>query len=153
MPARTPLHVWICVSFFIVSVAATPLIGRLLRWPVAPPRTLAELTKLLSQDAPSLYVVPVAEHQPETGIYICTQQQQREQLMWLMRGSEVACKCKWQGVVYCERVNHFGAIEEHIIRSWGEHGMQIGELLFFGDPVLLRSIHELIRNHRANNSE
>lgn len=147
MPVRSPLPVWVWVSLFVLSVGAMPLVQRSLHWSASSPQTLAELTQLISQDEPSLYVVPVLEHYPESGIYICTQPQPREQLFRHMRGSEVAYK--WQGVVFCEREDNFCGVEEQIIQGWGEYSMRIGPLLFFGDPVLLQRLHKLIFEHRG----
>jgi hypothetical protein len=133
---------WIFVGLFVVLAAATPFATRSLSRSVDPPRTLTALTELLSQEAPSLYVVPLREDYPEAGIYICVQSQPREQLMRLGRCSEFAGT--WQGVVFCERVGNFSVVEEHEIQGWSEHGMQVGPLLFFGDPNLLRRIRTVI---------
>lgn len=150
MPARSPLYMWVCVSLFVLSVGTVPLVRRGLHESASSPQTLAELAQLISQDVPSLYVITVIEDQPASGIYICTQPQPREQLFRLPRGSEMACKCKWQGVVFCEiDSNLFGVIEEHIIEGWREYSMRIGPLLFFGDPVLLQKLHKLILDRRG----
>ena len=145
MLLRKPLPLWISVSLFVTAVAMIPLIGQVRRRPVSLPSTLTELTVLLSHEVPSLYMVLVIEDHPENGFYICTQPQPREKLFRLQRGFEIACKRKWQGVVYCERTDHpCGIIEEHFVQGWGEYGMQIGSIQCFGAPALLRRIHEAI---------
>jgi hypothetical protein len=125
-----------------------PLVSRSLHKPASSPQTPTELAQLLSQDAPSLYVVSVLEDQPESGIYICKKSQPREQLFNHARGPEIACKRKWQGVVFCEKDGSLCRIDEDVIEAWGEHGKRIGPLLLFGDPALLQSIHNLILEHR-----
>lgn len=147
MSVPRPLPLWKIVPVFLVTVAMVPLIRSLPRWHDAPPRTLMELTKLLSRETPSLNVVSLREDYPEFGIYICTQPQPREQLTTLFRNSKVVGVSrhgKWQGIVFCERMAEHFKIEEGELQSWGDYGMRIGPLLFFGDPHLLRRIHTLI---------
>jgi len=138
---RKQFPLWIWVSLFAVSIAAMPLTYRMLRRPVGPLRTLTELTALLSQDTPSLYVVPMSERDLEFGIYICTSPQSRGQLMQnLPRNPKFGSR--WQGIVYCERIGEKSmcSLEEEL-PSWGEYGMRIGRFYFFGDPDLLQRIH------------
>jgi hypothetical protein len=139
-PKLLPLR--IVVGLFVLAMAATPLAYRLLRGPAAPPRTLTELTELLSRDASSLYVVPIVEGNPEAGIYLCTRSRTRDQLMGLPRAREHAHR--WQGVAHCEMVGKMVAVDEYDIQSWGEYGMQIGPFLFFGDPDLLQRIRKVV---------
>lgn len=146
MPVLKPLPLWIVVSVFVMSAAAIPLTWRLLRASAEPPQTLTKLTELLSHEAPSLYVVPVVENQPEGGIYICTQPWPRERLSYLARNLEAIDR--WKGVVFCEGASEFFIIEDHEIQTWGEHGKQIGPLLYFGDPDLLQRIEEAIFNQQ-----
>ena len=144
MLARKPLSVWLSVSLFIVGAAVLPLAYRLLRRPAPPPHTLRELTELLSQKAPSLYVVAEVEKNPEGGIYICTQPQPREQLSELIRNPEAigtSPRGRWQEIVFCQRIGTMGQVD---IQSWGEYGMRIGRLVFFGDPDLLQRIYTAI---------
>jgi hypothetical protein len=150
---RKPLPLSIGVAFFVVSVAVVPLACRLLRRPAHPPHTLTELTQLLSQDALSLYVVPMVENRLEEGIYICANPQPHEQLWSLVRNTKGAGR--WQGVVYCEKAGKMAErmsviVEREILEDWGEYGMQIGPLLFFGDPALLRRIHKVIFDHQGS---
>lgn len=150
-PKRT-LSLWIIVSVFFVTAAMVPLSRRLLRRPADPPSTLAELSKLLSGEAPSFYVVPVNKDHLESGIYICTQPQPLEQLMWLLRSPKAVRTSrhgKWQGVAYCERLGTMSLVD-YKLQTWGEHGMRIGSLLFFGDPQLLRRIHKTIFDHQGS---
>jgi hypothetical protein len=149
MPVRGPFHVWVCVSLIVLSAGTMPLVRRPLHQPASSLQTPTELAQLISQDAPSLYVISVLEHQPESGIYICTKPQPREQLFRRLRGSEVACKREWQGVVFCEKHGNLCSIGEDVIEAWGEHGKRIGPLLFFGDPVLLQRLHKLIFDHQG----
>lgn len=146
MPVLKPLPLWIVVSGFVVSATAIPLTCWLLGAAVDPPRTLTKLTELLSQEAPSLYVVPVVENQPEGGIYICTQPRPHERLSCLARNLQVIDR--WKGVVFCERMSEFFIIEDHEVQTWGEHGKQIGPLLFFGDSDLLERIEKAIFNQQ-----
>lgn len=147
MLLRKPVSLWISVSLFALAVAIIPLTGQLRHQPDPPPNTLTELTALLSQKVPSLYVVPVIESKPEYGIYLCTQPQRRERLAWLVRNPQVIGTShlgKWEGVVFCENVGNVGMIEENELQSWGEHGMQLGPIQYFGDPALLRRIQNAI---------
>jgi hypothetical protein len=107
-------------------------------------RTLTELAELLSQAAPELRVMTVAKNGTfESGMYLCKYSRSREQLRLLPRTSTDVGK--WEGVVYCERIR--STLAEWEIQEWGEHAMQIGPFLFFGDPALLRRIDQIIRNH------
>jgi hypothetical protein len=139
------LSMW--VSLFLVSVALTPLIYRVLHRPAHRPRTLTELTKLLSRQAPPLYVVPMSEASLETGTYICANPRPREQLLCHLT-RHPKCGSKWQGVVYCERIGEREQMPfatrsfwEDELPTWGEYGKWIGPFLFFGDPALLQRIH------------
>lgn len=155
MPVRYPSMVWVSVSIFLVSAATIPLAYRLLRRPVVPPRTLTELTARLAKDAPELCVVAVPENRLQDGIYICTQPQPRDRLGRLVRNRRVIGTHRfgrWQGVVFCERVGHIGVISDEELQGWGEYGMQIGPLLFFGDPALLRRIHNAIFDPQGRNA-
>lgn len=143
---RKPFSMWICVSLFIASITLVPLIGRLSRQPTPPPRTLAELRELLSQDAPLLTVVPMSRNDVEFGMYICAHPSTHEQLSRLLRNSQNAGR--WQGVIFCERVTKWNPITEEELRTWGKHGMQIGSLLFFGDPELLERLRTVILGKR-----
>jgi hypothetical protein len=143
MPARRPLPLYVNVTVFLMAIVMVLLSRQLLRQPTELSHTLTELTQLLSQNTPELYVVPVCKDTLENGIYLCTQLQPLEQLAFLPRNSIGAGR--WQGVVFCEgvRINDY-VIEEQELQSWGEHGMRIGSLLFFGDPALLDRIHKAI---------
>jgi hypothetical protein len=140
-----PLSIW--VSLFLVSLALTPLIYRVLDRPAHRPRRLTELTELLSRQAPPLYVVPMSEASLESGIYICANPRPREQLIGKLTRNP-KCGSKWQGVVYCQILGEREQLP-FVIRSfwqdelptWGEYGRWIGPFLFFGDPELLQRIH------------
>ncbi len=148
MPARKPLALRIVASLFVVSFAAVPLTCRLLRPPAAVPRTLTELTKVLSQAAPELYVLP----QPnglEDGVWICTRPYFREQLAKLLRVSEAKYAHRWQGIVYCEKMAEWNDTAEDQLQYWDKYGMRIGLLVLFGDPILLQRIQKTILDHPA----
>lgn len=146
---RKPLPLWMSVSLFVIAVGMIPLIGQSRRRPISLPDTLTELAVLLSQGTSELYVVPVIENRPEAGIYICTQPHLREQLQWLHRIPEAIGPSRigrWEGVVFCEKNNEFIEIEsdDQQLQNWGEHGMRIGPLVFFGDPALLQRICDTV---------
>jgi hypothetical protein len=150
MPKRNPLPLWIVVSIFLAAVTAVPLTcGLRSRSATSPPtvtesRTFTELAEVLSQAAPDLHVVPTMKNGSlEMGFYLCTDARSWEQLTSVSRSYRRADK--WQGLVCCERIGH--AFPEWEIQEWGEHAMQIGPFLFFGDPDLLRRIDQIIRNH------
>jgi hypothetical protein len=143
---RKPFPPWICISLFLASVALVPLISRSLRRPIAPPRTLAEIAEFLSQNAPDLYVVPSIENRPECGLYICMHRQPREQLVRLVRNPKVVGTSRlgeWQGIVFLDRLGNLDSLAEEL-QIWGEHGLQIGPYVFFGDPNLLQRIYKVI---------
>jgi hypothetical protein len=143
MLLRKPLPLWTSVVIFALPAAATPLACRLLRPPNAPPRTLTELTERLSRAEPELYVIPVTPNVPESGVWVCERPLSREQLSRLRRVPEHAYR--WRGVVFCERAGELTEVQD--TRTWGEHGMHAGPLLFFGDPALLHRIHKAIPDH------
>jgi hypothetical protein len=153
MTKRNPLPLWIVVSIFLAAVTAVALTCRLWSRPAMPTPTATELCTLtglaeaLSQDALDLQVVPMMKNgSPEFGFYLCTDARSWEQLAPVLRRNRDAHQ--WNGVVYCERNNgHSSSIPEREIQLWGEHAMQIGPFLFFGDPDLLRRIDKIIRNH------
>lgn len=141
MFARKPLLSWIFAGLVGVS-AAMPSAYRILWPPMASPRTLAELTLLLSQAEPELLVIPVMPKYPESGAWVCERPRSWEQLSWLRRAPEYFDQ--WQGVVYCERLRENWYILEEDFDSWGEHALRMGPILLFGDPALLRRIHSCV---------
>jgi hypothetical protein len=149
MPNRNPLPLWIVVSIFLAAVIAVPWTCRLRSRTAPSPThpevsTLTELAELLSQAAPELRVMTIAKNGTfESGMYLCKDSRSWEQLRLLPRSSSNVGK--WQGVVYCERIR--STLPEWEIQEWGEHAMQIGPFLFFGDTALLRRIDKLIRDH------
>jgi hypothetical protein len=130
------------VIAFALCAAAVPLVHRLLHRHADRPRTLAELAELLRQSDPPLYAVPMADHDPEVGFYLCERPRPREQLQWLRRAAEQGDR--WRGVVFCERGGWLGDIEEGEWQRWGEHGMRIGPFVLFGDPALLGRIRQAL---------
>ena len=144
MPVRNSLSVWVFASIFVVSAAAMPLVAEWLDQPDAYPDTLAELIELLSQESPPLYVLEVVEGAPESGIYICTEPQPREQLLRLIRHPAAVGHPRlgrWQGVVHVQKTMHQNRVwRDEEIRSWGEYGMRIGPFGCFGDPPLLQCL-------------
>jgi hypothetical protein len=140
------LSLWIWVGLFVGSVGAMPLAPWLLRRHADPPRTLTELTELLSRCTPPLYAVPQVEGNPEAGVWVCERPRPREQLMMLRRLREYADG--WQGVVYCERLpTTFEIMQPLLPDLWGEFHMQVGPFLLFGDPPLLQRIRQVILDH------
>lgn len=148
MFARKPLLSWIFAGFVGLS-AAMPLAYRALWPPNATPRTLTELTLLLSEAEPELHVIPVTPNYPENGVWVCERPRSWEQLSWLRRAPEYSDQ--WQGVVYCERLREHWYILEEDFDSWGENALRVGPILFFGDPALLRRIHNAILDHQGTN--
>lgn len=143
---RKPFPMWIWIGLFLASVAPVPFISRSLRRPIAPPCTLAQIAEFLSQNAPDLYVVPPIEDRPECGLYICMHPQPRGQLVRLVRNPKIIGTSRlgeWQGVVFLDRLGNIDLLAEEI-QTWGEHGLQIGPYVFFGDPDLLQRIRKVI---------
>jgi hypothetical protein len=131
------------VMAFALCAAAMLLAHRLLHPRSDPPRTLAELAALLGRSDPPLYAVPMAEHDPEAGLYLCEQPRPRERLQLLRRFPEYGDR--WRGVVFCERDQHLGGeIGESEWQRWGTYGMRIGLFVLFGDPDLLGRIRQAI---------
>jgi hypothetical protein len=122
------------VITFALCAAAVPLAHRLLHPHADPPRTLTELAELLRQSEPPLYVVPMTDHGPETGFYLCERPRPRQQLQRLWRAAEHGDS--WRGVVFCEMAGQSGSIAGDKLGHWGEYGMQVGPFVFFGDPDL-----------------
>jgi len=147
MLTRKPLLLWSVVSLLGLSAAAVPSIYRSLCPPLVPPRTLTELTELLSQTEPGLSVVPVTPNCPESGVRVCERQLPREQLMRLLRTAEHAPR--WQGVVLCQILPDHWYVPEEEVESWGDHIVQMGPLQCYGDPALLQRIHKAILNHQV----
>ncbi len=146
MLARKPLLLWIFVSVFGLSAAAVPSVYRSLCPSIVPPRTLTELTELLSRAEPELHVVSVAPNTPENGVWVCERSLPQEQFLRLLCTPQFAHR--WQGVVLCEMPPEHWDRPEDEIENWGENFMQIGPLQCFGDPALLRRIHKAILDHQ-----
>jgi hypothetical protein len=146
MLARKTLLLWIFVSVLGLSATAVPSVYRSLCPPIVPPRTLTELTELLSQADPELHVIFVTANTQENGVWVCERPLPREQLMRLLRTPSYAPR--WQGVVLCEIPPEHWHQPEDEMESWGEHFMQIGPLQCFGDPALLQRIHKAILDHQ-----
>ena len=142
MRVRRLLPRWSLVIAFALCAAVVPLAHRLLHPHADPPRTLAELADLLRQSEPSLYVVPMTDHDPEAGLYLCERPRPRERLQQLRRLPESADR--WRGVVYCEWNRRLGEIEEDELGRWGDYGLRIGPFVLFGDPNLLGRIRRAI---------
>jgi hypothetical protein len=86
MPKRHPLPLWIVVSILLAAVTLVPLTCGLRSRPATPPTdaelsTVAELTKLLTQEAPELHRVPWDKYGSlELGFYLCAEARSWEQL-------------------------------------------------------------------------
>jgi hypothetical protein len=130
------------VLAFVLCAVAVPLAHWLLHRQADSPRNLVELAELLRQSDPPLYIVPMADHSPEVGFYLCERPRPREQLQWLRRAAEHGDR--WRGVVFCEMNRSLGEIEENEWQRWGEYAMRIGPFVFFGDPPLLGRIRQAI---------
>jgi hypothetical protein len=127
---------------FVLCAVAVPLTYQLLSPPATPPRTLTELTQRLRRAGLPLHVVPITDISPEEGLYLCERPQPREQLQMLRRA--VALGDRWRGVVFCEFNKRLGEVPDEELQRWGEHGMQLGPFVFFGDPALLRRIRQAL---------
>jgi hypothetical protein len=142
MVARRPFSPWTIALGFVLCAVAVPLGHQLLAPPEPLPRTLTELTQRLHRAGLDLHVVQITDITPEEGLYLCERPQEREQLQWLRRAAEYGER--WQGVVFCEFSRRLGEIPDAEVERWGEYGMRIGPFLFFGDPVLLRRIAQVL---------
>jgi hypothetical protein len=142
MPDRTPLPRPVIVMAFAVTAVAVTLASRRLRPSPSPPRTLGELTERLRRSDPPLYAVPLAEHAPEDGVFLCDRPRPREEVQHLPRVPEFARR--WRGVVYCERVGAASRIPADFVAGWGEYGLRVGPFVCVGDPALLDRIREAV---------
>jgi hypothetical protein len=127
-----------------------PLIGQ--SWRRADdsaPRSLKEFTELLSQAEPKLYVVPATSHCPKKGVWVSQHPLSDEEASWLLRVPEHAHR--WQGIALCEMPIESFLTPDEVRESWGELHMQLGPILCFGDPVLLRRIHTAILDKKRTN--
>jgi hypothetical protein len=140
--ARRPLAPWTLAIAFILCAVAVPLSRQLVYPPSVPTRTLTELTERLRRAGLALSVVPLTDVSPEEGLYLCERPQSREQLQWLRRAAEYGEL--WRGVVFCEFNKRLGEVPDEELSRWGEHGMQLGPFVFFGDPALLRRIRQAL---------
>jgi hypothetical protein len=101
-----------------------------------------ELTEHLRQAGLALEVVPQTDFTPVEGVYLCEHPQPREQLQKLARAAQ---RCdRWRGVVFCEFNKRLGEFTDAELQRWGEYGMRLGPFVFFGDPALLRRIHQTV---------
>jgi hypothetical protein len=139
------------VTVFLVSIAAVPFSRKLFRSSSPIPSTIPELVQLIRQSAPQLHIVFLREHLPDEGVYLCERPYPRERLQHLLRVPE--CGHRWRGIVYGERADRLGVIPPEELASWGEYSMQIGPLLFFGDPALLEYIRQAIHATEAGATE
>ena len=136
-----PWPLWTSVSLFAAAAVMIPLTGQRLRQPASPPRTLAELSARLSQCQPPLYVTRQSQNSPEGAMYVCTMPRSREQLCGLACDPKGVERGQWQGIVLCRMNGEMTWIEDDFIHEhWGQYGMRIGQLVFFGDPDLLQRI-------------
>jgi hypothetical protein len=145
LPKSWPL--WTGVSLFAVAVVMVPLTGLRLRPPVSPPRTLTELSARLSQSTPPLYVVSQFPDDPASAMWVCTMPRSREQLGAVNFFCDPKCveRGQWQGIALCQiRSKALWIEDEFIAEHWGQYGMRIGKLVFFGDPDLLQHIRAAI---------
>jgi hypothetical protein len=142
MIARRPLSPWTLALAFTLCAVAVPLTCQVLAPSAVPPRTLTELTERLHRAGLPLYVVSLTDISPEEGLYLCDRPQPREQLQRLVRAAEY--NDRWRGVVFCEFNKRLGEVDDAELERWGEHGMQLGPFVLFGDPALLRRIRQAL---------
>jgi hypothetical protein len=146
MSIRQTLSPWLVAAALLTCVATGQLACRLLSPPDFEPQTIGELRQRLEQSDLGLHLVPTADTTEEAGVYLCTTPQPRDELLRLMRMAE--CAHRWKGVVFCSHEGSMARVPESIVRSWGEHGMRLGDLLFFGDPALLARIRGVMIDGR-----
>jgi hypothetical protein len=132
----------VLMSAFLVTVLAVPLAHHTFLPASEPPETCKELAGRLRQCRPALHIIPANSKGPENGVYICESPQSQIQLWGLHRSRQHAEQ--WTGVVYCERIGSEREFPVRELADWGEHGMRIGRLLFFGDPRLLADLAHLV---------
>jgi hypothetical protein len=131
-------------SLVLLLMATTWLLLAVSRRPHGPatPATLTELCDRLHRSAPDLWVVQGTDRSAENGVYVCTLPHARADLVALFRSSQEAEH--WRGIVFCERAGVYSRIFDSSWEDWGEYCMQIGPLLFFGDPSLLQRLRLLL---------
>lgn len=145
MQLRKPLPLWFPVSLFLVTAAMIPLLGQARRRSVSEPQTVTKLTARLSRCTPPLHFVSMYPSRPEGPMWICRRPQAIEYLRAMVRDPSRVQAGRWNGIVFCEPKRGKALIDDEFIRDhWGECGMRIGKLLFFGDPDLLERIREAI---------
>jgi hypothetical protein len=148
MSIRQPVPLWILGAVLLVSVAAGQLTYRRLHSVAREPRTVREVRERLEHSSPDIHVVRVMEASEEAGVYLCTAPQPREKLHRLLRNADLAQH--WKGVVFCAPVGRATAIPPEELQSWGEHAMQLEEIVFFGDPILLEAIRNTMYQGRCD---
>jgi hypothetical protein len=151
MLARRSLPLSLIVTVFLVSIAAVPFSRKLIRSSSPIPSTIPELMQSIRKSAPHLHIVLLRDHLPDEGIYLCERPYPRERLRQLLRVPE--CAHHWRGIVYGERADRLGVIPPEELASWGEYSMQIGPLLFFGDPALLEYIRQALHATDGGDTE
>jgi hypothetical protein len=141
-----PLPRWVLAAAFLLAGATGVVAARLLNPPRSPPQTIHELRQRLERSLPSLHVVQVMDATEEGGIYLCTTPQPPAHLRGLQRAD---CHAeRWKGVVLCVREGPEARILPEMLDSWGEHGMPVDDLLFFGDPDLLGRVRTALLDGR-----
>lgn len=140
MSIRQRLPLWLLVMVALAGAAAGELAHRRLHRAEVGPQTIQELRQRLQHFHPSWHVVQASDVAEEGGFYLCVRPLAREQLRLLLRCREHARR--WKGVVFCERRGSMTRIPEVEVDSWGEHGMQLGSFVIFGDPALLDCIRK-----------
>lgn len=147
MLIRKPLPLWISVSLFVVAVTMIPLTGQVRR-PASPPDTQTELVARLSQSTPPLHIVRLYPSRPEGPMWVCDRPQSVEDLRGMIRDPHRVQAGRWRGIVFCQRLAGKSVICDEFIRdNWGECGMRVGSIVYFGDPELLERIRaEVIEN-------
>jgi hypothetical protein len=149
MSMRQPLPLWLAAAALLVSLATGQLACRLLHPADPAPQTIAELRQFLARSDLDLHVVQNTDITEEAGIYLCTTPQSREQLWRLLRLAQWAPH--WKGVVFCSAEGSSARIPGAVVEGWGENGMRLGKLLFFGDPDLLARIRKaLVQGRRIH---
>ena len=108
-----------------------------------PPADVPALISRLKDKGVRLTVVPMRDNGDlRAGVYLVDgPAPERVLRRWLCRVPESERAAQWAGVVFVEASPNPSVLED----SWGDHGLRVGDLLFFGDPELLARIDAALR--------
>ena len=135
--SRRPWLLWAAVLLFLAAAVSVPMARHFRKQGEPRFQQVSEVADRIHQKIPELYIIAAtADGDPDKGgVYICETPRSWVELQRLPRNPESIDR--WQGAVYAfiSPTN----VDTNVI-DWGENGLTVGHVRFFGDARLIARI-------------